>query len=256
MIQRPIKAILLLFCSCGSTNVNAAGKNSLGLLSSKVKDAAAQSSVAKVATEGDDASNDSHPYLYDLLLVESVTIDGTKVKPGSKASKLPSRSPAAPSLIPAVMSQDDDSFTDDNSAFPGANETVAMNNTDDSFPIDSSLSPSQTSHGQTTSITSVPTSNVTAFLPTTLNATTAVSTAPSPLMIIEDTTTIPTISVSDEAADAKPSENPTAPPALDLDECPKQFSDSAEYYEFDVVSLAKRRYECKQWPKDTYCNGK
>ena len=266
MIQLSIKAIL--FCSYCFANVSAAGKNSLSLLSSKVKDAAiaAQSSaVAKMATEADDASNDSHPYLYDLL-VDSVTIDGTKVNPASKASKLPSRSPSAPSLIPSIMSQDDDSFTDDNSAFPGANETVATNNTDDSFSIESSLSPSQTSHGQTASInepTSIPTSNMTTFFPPTSNenATTAVSSAPSPLMSIEDTTTIPTILVSNETAYASPSNDPaqtevsTVSPALALDECPKQFNKSIEYYEFDVVSLAKRRYECKQWPKDTYCNG-
>ncbi|KAL7481683.1 hypothetical protein ACHAW6_008764 [Cyclotella cf. meneghiniana] len=178
-------------------HADASGTKNLGVLQSKVKDAAiaTQATLSKLAME--EASNDSksNEYLNDLM-IESITINGTKVtpKPPSKSSKRPSNSPVnSPSVV--------------------------------TIPTQSSNAPSPFMN-TTGCTTSVPTSKVTAF-----NSSNS--------------------SFQDDAI-SESSHSPSQ--AGNLDKCPNAFDSSVEYFEFDIVSMGSVIYECKEWPRSTYCN--
>jgi hypothetical protein len=205
-----------------------AEKKNLNSISSKIKDTAVatQSSLSKFYDEG---SNDSNEFLYDLL-VYSVTINGTQIKPGSKSSKQPSPTKSPANVV--AIDDDDNADADD----------------DNLIPVEEENSPSPVPTIATMSNTSV----------LTLNATTdtSLSNSSSNETNIELTETpSPSPSkVADVSSLSSPIATAVSTAPTNLDECPKAFNRSIAYHEFDVVSRSSIVYECKRWPRSSYCN--
>jgi hypothetical protein len=270
MVIRLLRLAIILRC-CGSTNASG-GKTNIAVVSNKIKDAAmaAQSSVTKLAAET--TSNDSNEYLYDLM-VESITINDTKL---SKSSKLPSRSPIVTSIPSFISDDDDDSSVDDNWV------QIVTNDTADNFYNQTTIVPSPPPSMEATLLAST-------FRPTSKASSSSVVPTQPPstyevmISISNESTSMPTQATLTSIAPntiLEPSHFPTAlhtfapimsksskapigkvsnPSVLDQDqgsitECPGQFNDTIEYHEFDVVSMNYVVYKCKAWPRSAYCN--
>lgn len=291
---------ILYYSSAAATNTA-----NIGVLANKIQNtaAAAQSSVTKLATEATSNDSEANLHLYDLM-VDSFTINGTKVKLSSKASKSPSRSPIVTMVTDTAT--DDDSSVDDNlfqNVWNGTDDDVRSIPTT-IFPEASIIgdgdtpAPIEAVTSATESPAPSPFSNVsgyTTLIPThatgtsqpTLNSASSAAPSINSLELAESSSTpsssgtlLPTSSFtattyphnnnsssgagSNRASSPSPSflntlapikskasKAPTAAPLID---CPDQFNSSIEYHEFDLVSMGPIIYECKEWPKDVYCN--
>ena len=263
----------------------------IGGLANKIQNAAtvAQSSIAKLGTEANSNDSDANLHLYDLM-VDSVTTNDTKIKLSSKASKTPSMFPIM-TVVTATEANDDDGSVDDNtfqnvwndtdSTFFDAEETPVLLETiklETETPVPSPLLSDMSSGVYVptdTTKTSRPTSNnVTASTgaPSIGTATLTPTTDINSLDIAETSDAFLPTSARNSSSDAEnyripslspsllntlapnKSKSPKAPTAASLIDCPEQFNSSIEYHEFDLVTMGSIMYECKEWPKDIYCN--